>query len=105
MFESCPTDVVEAPAEVVWNLLVDPDGPDAWADVKKVEGPARTLAPGDLLRFCTGPLRLFEVRWTAGEMVHPTTLALHIELPFGLVNEEVVRIAPMGERRCRVTFQ
>jgi hypothetical protein len=105
MVESCPTDVVEAPAELIWDLFIEPDGPDAWVDAKLVEGPGRAMASGDRLRFTTGPLHLFEVRWTVGEMARPTTLALHIELPFGIVNEEVVRIVPMGERRCRVTFQ
>ena len=105
MFETCPTDVVEAPAETVWKLCTEPSLIDTWADTKLVEGPARTLAEGDFLRFKTGPGRLLEVTWKVGPPKPPRELPLHIALPFGLTNEEVIVISPMGERRCRVTFQ
>jgi len=31
-------------------------------------------------------------------------LAIHIRLPFGVTNDEVIEIAPIGVDACRVTF-
>jgi hypothetical protein len=102
MFETCPTDIVDAPAETVWRLVSDPKLLD-WVDARLVEHPGRPAQTGDRLRFKANGV--FEVRWVVGAVEPPQTLALHIELPFGLVNEEVIRISPMGEMRCRVTLQ
>jgi uncharacterized protein YndB with AHSA1/START domain len=105
VFETCPTDVVEAPAETVWRLLTEPRELDGWLDAKLVDGPDRTLASADVLRFRTGPLTAFGVRWTVREVQPPHTLGLFIELPLGITNDAVIHLSPMGAGRCRVTFQ
>ncbi len=105
LFETCPTGVVEASAETVWKLCTEPSLIDTWCDTRLVEGPGRALVEGDVLRFKTGPGRLFEVKWKVGAPKPPRELPLRIELPFGLLNEEVITVTPLGERRCRVTFQ
>ena len=42
----------------------------------------------------------FQVR----EAIRPEYLALDIRLPFGVTNDEVIRITPLAAHACRVTF-
>jgi hypothetical protein len=85
-------------------MVTEPPLLDRWLDARQVRGPRRTLQQGDELVFTTGPGHLFGVRWVVGSPKPPRELPLHIELPLGLVNEEVIHITPIAERRCRVTF-
>lgn len=44
-FETCPTDVIRATPERVWELLTNP-ARFGWLGVKVIESPARNLAVG-----------------------------------------------------------
>jgi Polyketide cyclase / dehydrase and lipid transport len=100
-FETCPTDVVRATSERVWDLLTDPARFD-WLGVKVVEAPARTLAVGDQLRF--GPAPGLRLSWTVLSIEPLRTLELDITVPFGIRNHEVIVVSPVGVDSCRVTF-
>ena len=103
----CPSAVVEAPVERVWELLTTPASFDLWVDAAVVaaepEGPAR---PDQRLHLVTRAFgRAFAVTIEVLE-VDPDRRRLHllVDLPFGLVNDEVITLAPAGERRTLVRF-
>ena len=102
--QTCPTDLVRAPAERVWELLTIPREFANWSGTRLIEGPARLLAAGDC--FVVGPrfgsnLRIY---FDVLDAKPPQELAARVRLPFGVVNQELVRITPAGPDHCRVTF-
>jgi uncharacterized protein YndB with AHSA1/START domain len=100
-FETCPTDVIHATPERVWELLTNP-ARFGWLGVKVIESPARHLAAGDRLRFGPAPgLRLW---WTVLSIEPLRALELDIKVPFGIRNHETVVVSPVGVDSCRVTF-
>jgi len=99
--EVCPTDVVHAPAERVWQLYMDPREFTQWSGTKLVEGPARIMQTGDLLVVGAGPFRIhIEVL----EAEAPKYARQHIRMFFGVVNHEQFQIIPIGSNTCRVTY-
>jgi hypothetical protein len=100
-FETCPTDVIHAPPERVWELLTNPGCFD-WLGVKVVEAPARTLATGDRLVF--GPAPGLRLTWDVLSVAPLRTLEIDVKVPFGIRNHEVVVVSPVGSDSCRVTF-
>jgi uncharacterized protein YndB with AHSA1/START domain len=101
-FETCPTDIVRAPRERVWDLLTNPARLDDWLGVKVVEAPARTLAVGDRLVF--GPAPGLRLSWNVLSIEPLRTLELDIKAPLGIRNHEIVVLSPVGGDSCRVTF-
>jgi Polyketide cyclase / dehydrase and lipid transport len=103
----CPMAVVEAPIEQVWDLLTSPEQFDSWTDATLVsaEPPGRAHA-GQHLRLVTSALgRAFRVDIGVLEAdAERRCLHLLIHLPFGLVNDETITIAPVGEDRTIVRF-
>ena len=99
--EVCPTDVVHAPAERVWQLFMDPRELTQWTGTKLEEGPARPLRAGDLLVLGAGP---FRIRFEVLDAEPPKYARLHIRMFFGVVNHEQFQVTPMGSNICRVTF-
>lgn len=100
IIEACPTDVAHAPAERVWERLVDPDRLDWVARV--VEAPAGPLRAGDRVRFAASlGLRL---TWDVLAVEPARRLALDITLPFGIANHMTIALAPIDAERCRITF-
>jgi hypothetical protein len=100
-FDVCPTDVVHAPVERVWPLLIEPSRLH-WVDAKLVSAPARALAVGDRLLFRAGPgLR---VSWSVVAVEPEHSLTLDIALPFGVTNHETVVLTRIDDASCRVTF-
>jgi hypothetical protein len=100
-FETCPTDVVHASSERVWELLTNPARFD-WVGVKLVETPARNLAAGDRLVFAPAPgLRL---SWHVLSVEPLRTLELDVKAPLWIRNHEVVVVSPLGSDSSRVTF-
>jgi hypothetical protein len=98
--------VVEAPVEHVWDLLTNPEEFNTWTDAKLVgaEPPGRARA-GQRLRFVTALGRAFRVDMAVLEVdAERRRLHLLIHLPFGLVNDETITIAPAGEDRAIVRF-
>ncbi len=103
----CPSAVVEAHLERVWELLTRPDGYELWTDATLVaaepEGPAQA---GQLLHFVTRALGWgFAVTIEVLEVdAGRRRLHLLVELPFGLVNDEVITLASAGDGRTLVRF-
>ena len=100
-FETCPTDVVHATPERVWELLTDPTQ-YGWLGVKVVEAPDRTLAVGDRLRF--GPAPGIRLSWTVLAVEPLRMLELDITVPLGIRNHETIVVSPIDPVSCRVTF-
>jgi hypothetical protein len=100
-FETCPTDIVHASSEQVWDLLTDPARLD-WIGVKLVESPAHHLAVGDRLVFRPAPG--LQLSWTVLAVEPLRTLELDIKAPFGIRNHEVVVVSPLSGDSCRTTF-
>ena len=100
-FETCPTDVIRATQERVWELLTNPARFD-WLGVKVIESPARNLAVGDRLRF--GPAPGLRLSWSVLSLEPLRTLELDITFPLGIRNHETIVVSPADADSCRVTF-
>jgi hypothetical protein len=100
-FETCPTDVIHATPERVWELLTNPACYD-WVGVKVIDPPARNLAVGDRLLF--GPAPGLRLSWTVLSIEPLRALELDVKVPFGIRNHEIVVVSPVGIDSCRVTF-
>jgi uncharacterized protein YndB with AHSA1/START domain len=100
-FQTCPTEVIHASPERVWELLVNPDRL-GWLGVKVVQAPARNLAVGDRLVF--GPAPGLRLSWDVLAVEPPRALELDVKVPFGIRNHEIVVVSPLGSGSCRVTF-
>jgi hypothetical protein len=98
---TCPTDVAHAPAERIWERLIDPSRLD-WVDAKLIEAPGRRLQVGDRLLFAAS-LGL-RVSWTVLAIEPLRLLTLDIGLPFGMANRETVVLSPVDAEHCRITF-
>ena len=79
--EVCPTEVIHAPVQHVWDLLTDPHRLAQWSGAKLDKSPKRPLRACD--RFI---------------------LQKYVHLPFGIVNHEQVQLTVLSTTACRVTF-
>jgi len=101
---TCPTEIVAAPPERVWELLTRPAQLAGWSRAKLLEGPSRPLETGDVVVLGAGIGHRLKVTIKV-KAVEPTRqLTLDVQLPLGAVNHEVVVVTPLGMERCRVTF-
>lgn len=99
--EVCPTDIILASAERVWQLLTNANELAQWSRTRLVEGPAAGVNAGDRLVFRAGVLHItFDVL----DMQAPRQLTLDIALPFGVKNREHIQITPIDFNSCRTTF-
>jgi len=101
-FEACPTSIIDASPERVWELLTNPARLDGWVGVRVVDAPARQLAVGDRLVF--GPAPGLRLSWNVLSVEPLRTLELDIKVPFGIRNHEIVVVSPHGSDSCRATF-
>jgi hypothetical protein len=104
MLHVCPTEVVEAPAERIWQLVATPSELARWSDTRLIDAPDRELRAGDRLVLGAGLGYRMKVIFHVREAVRFRQLAVDIRLPFGVTNDEVIVIAPLGDTACRVTF-
>jgi hypothetical protein len=102
--QTCPTAMVEAPADRVWHLLTTPSELRRWSGLNIVKGPDRPLAIGDQIVFHAGLFALLEVRFQVMDLERLRRLALDVHFPFGIVNHEAVVITPESDGTCRVTY-
>jgi uncharacterized protein YndB with AHSA1/START domain len=102
--QTCPTAMIQASAERVWQLLTTPSELQRWSDAKSVNGPDRALTAGDQIVFRAGLGSFFEVRFQVIDLERSRRLAFEMHLPFGIVNHEVVVITPESDASCRVTY-
>ena len=104
MLHVCPTNIVNAPADRIWQLLTTPKGLARWSGTRVIEAPDRELRGGDRLVLGAGVGHRMKVTFQVREAIRPEHLALDIRLPLGVNNDEVIRITPLGAEACRVTF-
>jgi hypothetical protein len=90
----CPTEVVHASAERIWQLITTPTELARWSDTKIIEAPDRELRPGDRLVLGAGIGRRMRVIFDVEDAVRPRRLAPSIRLPLAVTNNEVIEIAP-----------
>lgn len=105
MIHVCPTDVVHARPDVIWHLLTTPRELTAWTDMTLAEGPDRELRVGDRVVFAAGIGGMLKILLDVRDALRLERLALDIRLPFGVTNDETIRITPVSEKATRVTFE
>lgn len=108
MIQTCPTDIIRATPDRIWELLTVPRELAHWSGMKIIEAPARPLtAPlraGD--RLVLGPPLGAKLRLTFQVVaaMPPLELRVEVRLPLGITNHEVTRITALGSGECRVTY-
>jgi hypothetical protein len=102
MIHTCPTDVIEAPAERVWELISVPRHFPSWTTLHLMDAPDRAVEAGD--RIVLSKLRRIQVVFAVIDVRAPTELTIDALLPFGVVNREIIRVTPISDGRCRLTF-
>jgi hypothetical protein len=105
-FSACPTAVVEAPIEVVWNLLTDFSGWGTFYDVRVLgvepPGPARV---GQRMRGESGPPWLhLGVSFEFTRIETHRKLEMDIKMPFGIKVHEDLDCFRVDSTRCRVNY-
>ncbi|HXQ28690.1 MAG TPA: SRPBCC family protein [Gemmatimonadales bacterium] len=103
MIQTCPTDVVAAPPERVWDLVTYAEPLARWSGTRLLAGPRnRRLMPGDrlVLAAALGLKVVFDIR----ALEPPHSLTVDVQLPFGVMNHEIIRITPAGDDRSRVSL-
>jgi uncharacterized protein YndB with AHSA1/START domain len=97
-FSVCPTAVVAAPVESVWELLADPASYDVWWDARTVRiAPEGMAAPGQVVYATTSGFgKTWDVTLRVAA-VDPARHQLHlrIALPLGVA---------LDATSCRVAF-
>jgi hypothetical protein len=104
---SCPTAVVEAPVQIVWELLTHPGGWGAFFDVRIVSvTPAGPAMVGQIVRAESGPKFLkFGLTFQYLKIdASPRRLLLKVELPFGITVREDLQCVSLDADRCRVNY-
>jgi hypothetical protein len=106
-FAACPSEIVDAPIELVWNLLTEPADWGEFYDVRNIVvvpvGPAKV---GQRVQGVTGPLGLrlpviFEfLKIDANEH----RLVMEVHLPFGIEVHEDLDVRGIDAERCRVNY-
>lgn len=106
-FTVCPTAVVAAPVDSVWELLTEPTSYDAWWDarMKRIE-PAGKATPGQTLYATASALG-----WTTEitlkiERVDPEKhqIQILVNLPFGVTNHATITCAALDTTSSRLQF-
>jgi len=100
----CPTDIVHASPDRIWELLTSPPELARWSSTTLVETPGRAITAGDRLVLGAGIAHFLRVVFHVREAVRPRFLSIDIRLPFGVTNDERIDISPVGSSACRVTF-
>jgi uncharacterized protein YndB with AHSA1/START domain len=101
---TCPTEIVAAPQERVWELLTLPAELARWSGATLRQGRRRPLAAGDALVLGVGVGHWLKATIEVKAVEPLRQLTLDVRLPLGVVNHEVVVVTPLGTERCRVTF-
>ena len=103
----CPTAIVAAPVESVWELLSEPTLYDQWWDARMERiVPEGKASPGQMLSATTSALgRKWDVTLKV-EAVNPEKhqIQLHVTLPLGIVNDATITGTAIGTASCRVQY-
>jgi hypothetical protein len=102
---ACPTCIANAPIEMAWSLL-EPSRFHDWMDLKiRRVDPRGALVAGQRIEATTGPFGMFKVTFDVLEVDHDAhQVNMIIRLPFDIVNDETIRMKPLGPDRCRISF-
>ena len=104
----CPADQVHAPVEIVWELLVRPEGYGRFWDltVERVE-PAGPAVVGQ--KFFGWTRRALGWRWRIdGEILEVDAerhaIRFHTSLPLGIIADNRIVCTPIDGRSCTLRF-
>jgi len=103
----CPSTVVDAPVERVWEIVTQPQGFDLWADASLVTAePPGPASAGQELHLVTRALGwTFAVQISVREVdAERRRLRFLVTLPFGIVNDETITMVDAGDGRTLVRF-
>lgn len=105
-FTACPTEIVEAPIEVVWKLLTDVSGWGSFFKVRVISvEPPGPAAVGQ--RMLAGGPRWLHLRmsfeFTLLDEPHHK-LELDARFPLGITVHEALDCVPIDGGRCRVNY-
>ena len=103
----CPSAVVAAPVQIVWEVLTQPASFGQWADAR-VESvvPPGPLAPGQVILLSAPAFgRNWQVRFDVVK-VDPERhqIELQVKLPLDMYMEEHLSCTPVDEQSCRVQY-
>ena len=106
-FTACPTDIVEAPVDVVWKLLTNISGWGSFFDLRvtSVEPPG-LAAKGQRMLGETGPRWLHlggSFEYTLIDETH-YKLEMDVRLSRGLTVHEALDCVPLEGGQCRVNY-
>jgi uncharacterized protein YndB with AHSA1/START domain len=103
----CPSAVIDAPVDRVWELVTRPEGFDLWTDATLVSAePDGRASAGQELHLVTRALGwTFVVRISVREVdADRHRVGFLVALPFGVVNDQVMTMTEAGEGRTLVRF-
>ncbi|MEO7003360.1 MAG: SRPBCC family protein [Ktedonobacterales bacterium] len=106
-FTICPTAVVAAPVESVWELLSKPTRYDEWWDAHTERiVPEGKAAPGQILYAKTSALGWAWDVTLKVRMVDPEKHQVQIDaaLPLGTVNHATITCTAIDTASCRLQF-
>jgi hypothetical protein len=103
----CPTDVVEAPLEVIWRLLTNPASWDSFYDlrVQRVDPPGPATV-GQRIHAESGPTLLHLkviIDFTRVDAANHR-LSFDVRMPLGITVSEDMVCASLGPQRSRVHY-
>ena len=105
-YASCPTSVVNAPVEIVWDLLTRPEAWGDFYDVRVTSIEPAGAAVGQIVFAESGPRLLhlaLEFRFTKIDAAN-YELGLDVKFPFGITVREDLCCVPIGQDQCRVNY-
>jgi hypothetical protein len=106
-FAVCPTAIVAAPVEVVWEHLVQWERYADWADVQVERSePAGSATAGQTISFTGKALgRTWHFIFKVEAVNHERhQLDLHVFFPFGLQEKPHIACTPIDATTCRVQY-
>jgi hypothetical protein len=104
VFSACPVATIDAPIEVVWNLLTNFAGWGDFYDVRVLDPPGPACV-GQQMRGESGPRWLhLGVSFEFTRIEAHRKLELDIKLPFRITVHEDMDCVPLEGGRCRVNY-
>lgn len=106
-FTVCPTAVVAAPVDSVWELLTDPTSYDGWWDARmKRIVPEGKATPGQMLYATASAFGWAKEITLQIERVDPEKhqIQILVNLPFGITNHASITSAALDKASSRLQF-